>query len=89
MSITEIDLTQIKAPVQLHAMTPEEAAVGYETVTMVFEKPVILIVGNWDGKVAYPIGTHEVPRAWKDHWYLKAHGAYIKTERVVVGKEKR
>jgi hypothetical protein len=86
MQTVEIDLTQMKVPVNHPVMTPQEAAQGHDTVTMIFEKPVTLIIGNWDGRVAYPVGTHEVPRVWKDHWYLKAHGARLQNQSVTVGK---
>ena len=75
---TEFDPSELKAPVNNPLLTPAEAAKGYDTVTMEFENPVTLTIGNWEGKVHYPKGAHEVPREWKDHWFLKAHGAKLK-----------
>lgn len=72
-AIIAIEYPKIVAPVGKPHMTPEEAAVGHDTVTMVFEKPVLLTI-DWDKQVNYPKGPHEVPVEWSDHFYLRAHG---------------
>jgi hypothetical protein len=76
---------QIVAPINAPALTPEEAAKGRDTVTMIFDKkePVTLTVQH-GLKVRYTQGIHQVPREWSDHWYLKVHGARIYSQPVAV-----
>ena len=74
----------IKPPVSVPAKTPEEAAKGESTVTMVFPNPVVLTVDHGN-QIAYPKGTHEVPRRLADHWYLAAHGARLYNAPVAAG----
>ncbi len=66
----------IVVPVHAAPKTPEEAAKGHSTTTMVFDKPVHLTISTNDS-VFYPVGVHEVPNHLVKHWYLKAHGARI------------
>lgn len=68
-----IKAPQIIAPINAAPATPEEAAKGEDTVTMVFDNPVMLTV-SVNHKIHYTKGVHEVPRHLADHWYLKAHG---------------
>jgi hypothetical protein len=63
----------IAPPTATPALTPEAFAKGPSTVTMIFEKPVLLTIQH-GLKVAYPKGVHEVPQKHSDHWYLRAHG---------------
>lgn len=69
----EITYPTIIAPVGSAPLTPEQGAEGHDTVTMVFESPVLLTI-KWGMQVAYPKGPHEVPVEWSDHDYLRAHG---------------
>jgi hypothetical protein len=62
----------IKPPMHVAAMSPEEAAKGLSTTTMIFDKPVTLTVSH-EQKIAYPSGVHEVPNHLADHWYLEAN----------------
>ncbi len=65
-------LPQELRPLNGHTISPEQAAVGHETVAMKFDKPVQLtLVGS---SIAFPAGVHQVPKHLVDHWYLKAHG---------------
>lgn len=63
----------IRPPMQAVPLDPEEAAAGHSTVTMVFDKPVLLTVAHGH-QIKFPAGTHEVPKHLSEHWYLKAHG---------------
>jgi hypothetical protein len=74
----------IPPPTATPALTPEAFAKGHDTVTMVFEKPVLLTIKH-GMKVAYPKGVHEVPREHSDHWYLRAHGVTEYNKPIAVG----
>jgi hypothetical protein len=63
-------------PTNIVPMTPEEAAKGFDTVTMIFDVPVKLTLQT-NEIVFFTKGIHEVPRHYSDHWYLKAHGVRI------------
>jgi hypothetical protein len=75
----------ILAPVNAPAQTPDEAAKGHSTVTMVFEKQILFTVSHGH-KVLYPKGVHEVPREWANHWYLEANGARLYNRPISLGK---
>jgi|GEM_PF-4094104 len=74
----------IKAPMSTPKLTPEEAAKGHSTTTMIFDKPVLLTLSH-DQKIAYPAGTHEVPDHLADHWYLEANNVRPYNRPVAVG----
>jgi hypothetical protein len=78
-------VTGVIVPSSAPALTPEEAAKGHNTVTMVFDVPVLLTLGT-NQKVHYPKGVHEVPVEHADHWYLKAHGARQYAKPISVGE---
>lgn len=69
MATAAIEYPRIIAPLAGIAATPEEAAKGHRTVTMVFDHPVLLTV-DWHHKIQYPKGVHEVPEHLADHYYL-------------------
>lgn len=79
---------RIIAPVNAPALSPEEFAKGHNTVTMVFEKPV-LFTPSHGVRVSFTKGVHEVPKEYKDHWYLVAHGAYPYTKPIAVSDKKK
>jgi hypothetical protein len=69
-------LPQELRPLNGHTIGPEEAAVGHETVTMIFDKPVRLTLEHGPA-IAFPAGVHQVPLHLADHWYLKVNGARV------------
>lgn len=74
----------IIVPINQPPATPEEAAKGEDTVTMVFDVPVRLTVDT-NQQIHYPKGVHEVPRHLSNHWYLKAHGVRLYAKPVQPG----
>lgn len=71
--IMEVERVGIIAPpVAVTPLTPEQAAKGSSTTTMIFDKPALLTV-NHGTKIQFPAGVNEVPNEHADHWYLKAH----------------
>lgn len=71
-----IKAPKIIVPINATPATPEEAAKGEDTVTMVFDNDVLLTVDT-NQRIHYPKGVHEVPRHLSNHWYLKAHGVRL------------
>jgi len=76
---------QIVVPIHAAPKTPDQAAKGHKTTTMVFDKGVHLTVDTNDS-VFFPAGTHEVPNHLVGHWYLKAHGARPYAKPIAVGE---
>lgn len=77
---------QIIVPIHAAPMTPEKAAKGERTVTMVFDKPVHLTLDT-NKSVFYPVGPQEVPVRYSDHWYLKAHGVKRYAKPIAVSEQ--
>ncbi|MFP5276973.1 MAG: hypothetical protein ACLGPM_07650 [Acidobacteriota bacterium] len=75
---------QIVVPVNLPAMTPEEAAKGERTVPMIFDGPVHLTV-EANRSIHFPRGIHPVAVRYSNHWYLKAHNVREYREYVPAG----
>lgn len=73
----------IIVPSHASPLTPEEAANGYSTVTMVFDRPVHLTIET-NRSIYFPQGVHEVPEHLADHWYLEANGARPHVKRIIM-----
>jgi hypothetical protein len=71
----------ITAPINSPSKTPEEAAKGHSTTTMIFDNDVHLTVGT-NNTIFYPKGVHEVPDHLAGHWYLAAHNVRTYAKRV-------
>lgn len=86
MSSQAIEYPRIVAPVAGPSLTPEQAAKGHKTVTMVFDHDVLLTV-DWHTKIAFTKGVHEVPEHLADHFFLRNHNVRRYNTQVAVSSK--